>query len=278
MAEEGTDVDINRGRPCSWFILDNSLLPYPRRAMDSPERDTPSRLANRPRVERHDNADREAMLAALRIVLGLLVESSLASLIEQFPRFYQEHEHAVGGPTVTFNMPASSTLQTSNQKYSPVLISEEEERGFQSHRFKTRVGVYVTGRTEGRRGNVINVDDSEVILTDVPFRLFLRLVVALNESEDGFVGTGSIKEGGGLAEEGLYESEGLEQAISRLRTPFRTALGSTRPTEFVERKRGMIRLSTPRPFLAFDREELNKHSDATVRELAMRLPVPVESV
>lgn len=71
MAEEDTDVDINRGRPGSWFILDNPLLPYARRVMDSPERDTPRKLANRPKFERHYSADREAMLAALRIVLGL---------------------------------------------------------------------------------------------------------------------------------------------------------------------------------------------------------------
>ena len=160
--------------------------------------------------------------------------------------------------------PAAETRQ--------VTLSQPEEDRFRLHRFKCRIPVHITGKTEGQKGNVVQIGSGEAVITDVPFGLFLRLVVALLDTEDGFVALGNMQSGGGLSDEGFYEPAGVEQALSRLRQPFRTALGHLKTNEFIERRRGNIRLSTGSPYVTWDRKALLDHPDGVIRELARKLP------
>jgi len=148
----------------------------------------------------------------------------------------------------------------------PVALSDPEEREFSDASFRCRWPMHVTGRRLGRGSNVLHINGHEVLITDKPFRLFLRLVVALHERPDGWVSTGSVRHGGGLADEGYYTSDGLEQAWSRLRGPLRAEFNS-----LIERSCGRVRLSTHRRFVTWDAERLADH-DADVRLLAERLP------
>lgn len=153
-----------------------------------------------------------------------------------------------------------------------VTLSQEDEDRFRMHRFKCKIPIHITGKTEGQKGNVVQIGSREAVITDVPFGLFLRLVVALLDTEDGFVALGNMHSGGGLSDEGFYEPAGLEQALSRLRQPFRTALGHFKTKDFIERRRGNIRLSTGSPYVTWDRKALLDHPDGVIRELARKLP------
>jgi len=162
-------------------------------------------------------------------------------------------------------------LQKPVRRVPRVILSDDEEGEFAAGRFKSRLPIHITGRFERRTGNVVEVPGAEVVLTDSPFELFLRLVIALHESEDGFVRRGSMGSGGGLVAEGFYTEESIDQAVSRLRTPFRAALHDVAPTEFIEVRAGCVRLSTHRRYVTWDREELLRHPNKVVRELAQRL-------
>lgn len=153
-----------------------------------------------------------------------------------------------------------------------IRLSEDDEQELQQHRFKSRLVIQVTGQTEGRKGNVVRVDGAEVILPDAEFRLLVRLIVALYETEDGFVPRGSLSSGGGLADEGIYFAEGLDQAVGRLRWRLAPAFRGLKGTEVIEVSRKQIRLSTHRRFVIVDRGRLLQHPDGVIRPLVNRLP------
>lgn len=164
-----------------------------------------------------------------------------------------------------------SRSRTSSSKAFPQLSAEEEDE-FLRHRFNGRLAVRLTGETTRRKSNVILLDDLPVIVPDADFKLLLRLVVGLHESDDGYVQLGTLKYGGGLAEEGILRAEGMYQAVSRLRARLDPALVGLDAKQFVEITRGRIRLSTHRAYISFDRERLLKHPDESVRLLAEHLP------
>jgi hypothetical protein len=150
-------------------------------------------------------------------------------------------------------------------------LSDEEEEEARRHRFKGSLAIHITGKLEGRKSNVINIGRVEIILPDAEFKLFLRLVVALFETENGFVPRGNLR-GGGLSDEGIYAPDAVEHAVNRLRFRLRPALQGLDPKKYVEVRRGDIRLSTHRKFVIVDRVCLMQHPDEVVRALAERLP------
>jgi hypothetical protein len=165
-----------------------------------------------------------------------------------------------------FKVDVSQVLLQLPRKAPRIVLSDEEEEEFDACGFKSRLPIVITGRRERRAGNVLEVGGARVVLTDAPFKLFLRLVAALHETQDGFLPRGSMLDSGGLVAEGFYTEDGVDQALSRLRAPFGPALRELKPTEFIEVKGGRIRLSTHRRFVSCDRERLLGHSDQMVRE------------
>jgi 7-cyano-7-deazaguanine synthase in queuosine biosynthesis len=207
-------------------------------------------------IQRHsrsvvDVVDAQVKAASRDLVLGLLPATCLTSLAIQVPAA------ATGTP----------------QQLPLVTLSEQEEQEFERHRFKCRLPVRVTGQTEGRKSNVVTIGGREVILPDAQFKLFLRLVVALYETKDGFVDRGQMKQGGGLAEEEIYFPEELDQAVGRLRWRLGPALVDLKPTKYIEVQRKKIRLSTHSACVSVDREALLKHPADQIRSLAARLPL-----
>jgi len=151
------------------------------------------------------------------------------------------------------------------------LLSDEEEREFGLRGFKSRLPILITGRVERRKSNLLEVAGHDVILTDSAFRLFLRLVVALFETDDGFLPRTDLRYGTGLDSEHVLAPEGLEQALSRLRAPFGPALGDLKPTQFIEAREERVRLSTHRRYVAWDLDALMMRADEAILGLSHRL-------
>ena len=152
-----------------------------------------------------------------------------------------------------------------------VRLSPREEEAYRTHRFKSRQVIQITGDTEARKSNVIRVGDAEVLLPDSQFKLFLRLVVALFESDDGYITRHSLKYGEGADWEGELAPDGIDRAVSRIRARIRPAL-KVDATDFIQSHRKRVRISTHKRFVFADREKLLKHDDPVIRELAGRLP------
>ncbi len=152
-----------------------------------------------------------------------------------------------------------------------IVLSDEEERQFSDAGFRCRWPIHVTGRRGARGTNVVEIDGRKLRLRDKPFRLFVRLAVALHETADGWVSAGSMKHGGGLADEGFYTSDGGEKAWKQLRDPLRPQFNS-----LIERHGGRARLSTHRHYVTWDARCLAS-ADLDVRSLFERLPKPEEA-
>lgn len=154
-----------------------------------------------------------------------------------------------------------------------VKLSPSDEEAFQFHRFRSRHVIQVTGDTEPRKSNVLRMGDAEVILTDRQLRLFLRLIVALFETDGGYLTRESLKHGEGADWDGELAPEGLDQAISRIRARIRPALKEIDPKDFIQCHRSRVRISTHKRYVLVNRDKLLDHDDTIIRLLAERLPV-----
>jgi len=71
------------------------------------------------------------------------------------------------------------TLQTT--------LSAREEEEYRRYGYRTHLAIYITGEIENRATNIILVNGTRVPIGDVPFALFLRLVVELFKNRNGTV-------------------------------------------------------------------------------------------
>jgi hypothetical protein len=152
-----------------------------------------------------------------------------------------------------------------------VVLSPEEEEEFQRYQFNCRIPIYMSGATTSRASNQINIGGLTLSVPDSEFLLFIRLVVALQESNEGYVERGNQR-GGGLVDEGIYPPDSVEPATGRLRSWLKPGLQGLKPTDFIQVHRKRVRLSTHRKYVMADRSRLMNHLDARIRALAARLP------
>lgn len=219
--------------------------------------------------------------------IPILVDPAAADVTRRFAEWHETVSRVTGGPAISFSLtsPESSPdelasraiglsdgLRTAGLSSAPVELSPDDLRAVREKRFKCVLPLYIPGATEGRSSNVLFLGGAEVVLPDASFALFLRLIVALMETDDGFVARGQMRSGGGLIDEGLYRPVQIDQALSRIRERCRTALRGLPPTKFIEVSRGMVRVSTHPSCVTWDRQKLMGHPERAIRDLARRLP------
>ena len=90
-----------------------------------------------------------------------------------------------------------------------ITLTAEEEEESRRHKFRSALVIEATGSLENRRSNEVRLSGTSLILPDAVFLLFLRLIVALYQAEDGFVARGN-RLGGGLVDEGIYPPDSLD--------------------------------------------------------------------
>lgn len=152
-----------------------------------------------------------------------------------------------------------------------ITLSAQEEQEFHHYGYKARLPVQVNGKLANRKSNEVIMAGTPVTVPDAEFLLFLRLAVALFETEDGFVPRGN-RNGGGLVDEGIYPPDSIDQIVHRLRSLLGPTLKGLDAKDYVEVQRRRIRLSTHRRYVVLDRASLLQHPYAEIRSLAARLP------
>lgn len=223
--------------------------------------------------EEHDwKSDELSLVNPLMARLSEAVVAAGSRLEEQLP---EEWTEIFAGVDSLIKMKREKQRRREERFFGKdvaVQLSPDEEQEFERLGFKSRLPIRITGRTERRNSNVIDVTGHRVVLTDAPFRMFLRLVVALCETPDGFLSRSDLRYGTGIDGETDLAPEGLDQALSRLRAPFQPALEGLERTDFIETSSGRFRLSTHRRYVTWDRKALLGHQDKWVPRIAARLP------
>lgn len=145
-----------------------------------------------------------------------------------------------------------------------VAIREVDRR---HHSHGTKQSICITGETEKRAANIVLVNGMRVTIGDVPFILFLRLVVELFKNRRGTVRKSTLIKGGYMRADGEF------QAVARLRQVFATALDGHKPEELIEScEHRSLRLSIESSWVEYNKNELLHHRNERVRRLAARLP------
>jgi hypothetical protein len=171
------------------------------------------------------------------------------------------------GDTESLEIDVSPLLKAMPTPAPSVILTPEQEVEFAQYGYKSRLQIHITGDTEKRATNIVEINGTRVPIGDAAFTLFLRLVVELKQNRMGTVPKSTLTRGGYLKADGEF------QAINRLRQAFNTALGGLAPQEFIEVPRAKtLRLSTHPDLVTYDKEKLLRHSNEKIRRLAARLP------
>lgn len=107
-------------------------------------------------------------------------------------------------------------------------LTAEQEKDYEMYRYKCRLPVHITGEATGAGNYLVRVGENTVEIGEVPFRLFLRLILELKNNKTGIVSKVRLKAEGYLSEDSEF------QAVGRLRSCFVRALGNLDPKEFIE--------------------------------------------
>lgn len=130
---------------------------------------------------------------------------------------------------------------------------------YANHKYLCYDSLHIPGIGQLRRSNDLNVNGHTLKMPDGPFRLLIELVAELKKGEGGWLTK--------LTEEGKY------QIYDRLRKSLEGSLIEKDAKKFIENDGSKrYRISTHPDFVICDRENLLKHTDPEVRELAKQLP------
>jgi hypothetical protein len=164
-------------------------------------------------------------------------------------------------------------LQPKRRDAYSAVIACTQEADYDRYEYNCRLPVRLTGKITKAGNNEILVGDTPVEVGDVPFLLFLRLVLELRRNKSGIVSRVDLRSEG-------YFGEGTDDhAINRLRNCFIRALGNLGPKDFIETtyRRKTVRVSVHPDLVSWDAEKLLDHDDERVKALVRQLVQTAEA-
>jgi hypothetical protein len=118
--------------------------------------------------------------------------------------------------------------------------------------------MHIPGTASRKRSNDININGHKIKMPDSAFVLFMELLVELKKGKGGWLTK--------VVDAGKY------QIFDRVRQPLQGSLQSKDAKKFIENNASkQYRISTHPNFVTFDRDNLLKHPDATIKDLAKKL-------
>ncbi len=157
-------------------------------------------------------------------------------------------------------------LQAKRREVCGAVLSPAQKADYDRYEYKCRLPIHLTGKITKAGNNEVLVGDTPVEIGDVPFLLFLRLLVELRRNKSGIVPKINLRSEG-------YFGEGTDdQSINRLRNCFVRALGDLDPRDFIETyRRKTLRVSAHPDLVTWDAEKLSDHDDSRVKGLIQQL-------
>ena len=163
-------------------------------------------------------------------------------------------------------------LSSKRQDMPSVVLSHTQEADYHRYEYKCRLPIHLTGKITKSGNNEVLVGDTPVEIGDVPFLLFLRLVLELRRNKSGIVSKIDLRSEG-------YFGEGTDDhAINRLRNCFIRALDDLDRMDFIESCRPKkLRLSVHPDLITWNTEKLLDHDDERIKALVRQLVQTIEA-
>ncbi len=200
------------------------------------------------------------VLAVTTLCFNRLPQQDMANL----ERLHVYMVPPINPQTLTIECPR--LLLSKRQEMPSIVLSHTQEADYHLYGYKCRLPVHITGEMTKSGNNIILIGDTVVEIGDVPFRLFLRLVLELCRTKMGTVSKVDLRS------EEYLSADGEFQSIGRLRECFVRTLGDLHPERFIESYRPKtLRLSVHPDLVTWDQQKLLGHDDARVRDLVGKL-------
>ena len=145
-------------------------------------------------------------------------------------------------------------------------LTADQEKDYETYRYQCRLPVHITGEVTSTGNYLVRVGENIVEIGEVPFRLFLRLILELKGNKTGTVSKVKLKAEGYLSEDAEFQS------VGRLRSCFVRALDGLDPKEFIEAYQPKtLRLSVHPDLVSLCNGRLLNQNNVRVSELMKKI-------
>ena len=145
-------------------------------------------------------------------------------------------------------------------------LTDKQNKDYKDFEYKCYDKIHIPGTIPMKRSNEIEVNNHKIKLGDSVFKLFLRLVLELKKEKQGWVNRHSLGSDSIIADVEKF------QIYSNLRMALQGSLLDKDGQKFIENNGSkQYRISLHPDFIAYDREKLLKHPDASIQNLARKL-------
>lgn len=138
-------------------------------------------------------------------------------------------------------------------------LTAQQTADYTTHTYQCYDVLHIPGTASRKKSNDINVNGHLIKMPDSAFGLFVELIVELKKGKGGWLTK--------VVEAGKY------QIFDRVRSPLKGSLLGKDGLKFIEGNGSkQYRISTHPDFISYNRGNLLKHANSTIKALAKKLP------
>lgn len=159
----------------------------------------------------------------------------------------------------TFKLSVEDLIKEFMPKGGATALTKKQAKDYKDFDYKCYDKIHIPGTAPMKRSNDLEVNGHKIKMPDNAFKLFLEMVVELKKGKGGWLTK--------VVDAGKY------QIFDRVRSPLQGSLQGKDAKKFIENNASkQYRISTHPDFVTYDRANLLKHADSTVKALAKGFP------
>ncbi|MBN1971794.1 MAG: hypothetical protein JW870_20715 [Candidatus Delongbacteria bacterium] len=149
-------------------------------------------------------------------------------------------------------------------------LTESQEEDYKKHGYNCRSKINIMGKDNYlKKENYVEIDDNGVELSENNYLIFLRLVLEIKRSKEGWVHVERFIQDTNLQLSGHF------QLIARLRQNLQKIkiMDEKEVKKFIENKKGgFYRISNHPDFISYDKEQLMQVDEGKIQDIIKQLP------
>lgn len=158
----------------------------------------------------------------------------------------------------TFKLPVEDLIKEFMPDAGATALTKKQAKAYKDFDYKCYDKIHIPGTAPMKRSNDLEVNGHKIKMPDGAFKLLIELVVELKKGKGGWLTK--------VVDAGKY------QIFDRVRSPLQGSLQGKDAKKFIENNASkQYRISTHPDFVTYDRANLLKHADSTVKALAKKL-------
>jgi len=159
----------------------------------------------------------------------------------------------------TFKLPVEDLIKEFMPEAGSTALTKKQAKDYKDFDYKCYDKIHIPGTAPMKRSNDLEVNGHKIKMPDGAFKLFIELVAEIKKGKGGWL-TKAV-------------DAGKYQIFDRVRSPIQGSLLNKDAKKFIENNASkQYRISTHPDFITYDRANLLKHADSTVKALAKKLP------